>query len=272
MIGTAMTVLPHDLWTLTFGRPEIDPTDLAAAVESEAARDDLDFRTRLLIRDSLDALARRWGSDRVQHWLSRSPVQSRLLALWREDLGRAGFETLEKRLMDKTQPETIRQLLRELGKLVSRPTRIDIGGSGALILLGNLSRSTDDVDVVDEVPAELRAQHDAIEHLASRYGLRVAHFQSHYLPAGWNERVKSLGRFGNLDVFLVDPLDIFVGKLFSAREKDLDDLRLLAPQLGKSEITDRLREAGRSLTSDAKLADSARKNWYILFGEELPLV
>ena len=131
--------------------------------------------------------------------------------------------------MEKTDPETIRQLLRELGTLASRPTRIDVGGSGALILLGNLSRSTDDIDIVDEVPPELRAQHDAMEQLASRYGLRLAHFQSHYLPAGWIDRVRSLGRFGNLEVFLVDPLDIFVGKLFSAREEDRDDLRALAP-------------------------------------------
>lgn len=265
-----MSVLPRDLWSLTFGQPQIDPDDLARAIEAEAGRETLDFRTRLLIRDSLDALDRLWGGERIREWLSQSPRRSRLQAIWQEDLGPARFPTLGKRLMEKTKPEAIRQLLRELGTLVSRPTRIDIGGSGALILLGNLSRSTDDVDVVDEVPPELRAQHDAMEQLAARYGLRLAHFQSHYLPTGWNVRVKSLGRFGNLDVFLVDPLDIFVGKLFSAREKDLDDLRLLAPQLGKAEITDRLGKAGQSLMSDEKLASHARKNWYILFGEALP--
>lgn len=267
-----MSVLPRDLWSLTWGQPEIDPADLASALEAVAGGENLDFRTRLLIRDSLDALDRRWGGERVREWLSRSPRRARLDAIWQEDLGPPGFQTLGRRLMEKTQPETIRQLLRELGMLVSRPTRIDIGGSGALIVLGNLSRSTDDVDVVDEVPSELRAQHDAMEQIASRFGLRLAHFQSHYLPAGWNDRVKSLGRFGNLDVFLVDPLDIFVGKLFSARDKDRDDLRLLAPQLGKSEITNRLCQAGQSLMSDQKLAEHARKNWYILFGEELPLV
>ena len=270
MIDPAMTILSRDLWSLTYGQPQIDPADLALALEMEAGREVLDFRTRLLIRDSLDALADRWGSERVREWLSRSPRRLRLEAIWHEDLGPAGFQTLKRRLMDKTQPESIRQLLRELGTLVSRPARIVVGGSGALILLGNLSRNTDDVDVVDEVPAELRAQHDAMERLASRYGLRLAHFQSHYLPAGWNDRVKSLGRFGNFDVFLVDPLDILVGKLFSAREKDRDDLRVLARQFDRSEISDRLHKSGQPLMSDEKLAGYARKNWYILFGEELP--
>ncbi|HEY2586346.1 MAG TPA: DUF6036 family nucleotidyltransferase [Tepidisphaeraceae bacterium] len=270
MIDPAMSVVPRDLWSLTFGQPQIDPADLALAIEAEAACEALDFRTRLLIRDGLNALERRWGGERCREWLSHSPRSARLQAIWQEDLGPAGFQTLGQRLMEKTQTETIRQLFRELGTLVSRPTRIDIGGSGALILLGYLSRSTDDVDVVGEVPYELRAQHGAMEQLASRYGLRFAHFQSYYLPTGWNDRVKSLGRFGNLVVCQVDPLDIFVGKLFSDREKDLDDLRLLAPQLGKAEITDRLRKVGQSLMSEEKLAGYARKNWYILFGEELP--
>jgi hypothetical protein len=267
-----MSVLPRDLWSLTWGQPQIDPADLASAVEAEADRDGLDFRTRLLIRDSLDALDRRWGSERVREWLSRSPQRSRLEAIWQEDLGPAGFQTLGRRLMEKTEPETIRRLLRELGALVSRLTRVNVAGSGALILLAHLSRRIDIVDVVNDLADELAAKSDAMEQLASSHGVRLASFESCYLPVGWNDRVKSLGRFGNLDVFLVDPLDIFVGKLFSARDKDRDDLRLLAPQLGKSEVTDRLRKAGQSLMSEEKLAGHARKNWYILFGEDLPPV
>ncbi len=63
--------------------------------------------------------------------------------------------------------------------------------------------------------------------LVERYGLRLAHFQSHYLPDGWQRRVESFGVFGELAVFLVDPVDIAVGKLFSRRDKDLDDVRML---------------------------------------------
>src|SRR5687768_16175766 len=103
----------------------------------------------------------------------------------------------------------------------------------ALILGERLTRRTEDIDVVDELPEVVRAERELLDGFTARYGLRVAHFQSHYLPMGWEARVRSLGRFGQLDVFLVDELDIAVGKLFSAREKDRDDLRVLAGQIEK---------------------------------------
>ena len=265
-----MTAAAPPLWDLTFGRPEIDPTDLAAAIEREASQPDLDFRTRLLVRDSLNALQKRWGEQRMSQWLDRSAQGASLLSIWKSDLGPAGFPALERRLMEATRPQTVRQLLRELGMHLARPTRIYIGGAIALILRDYLTRNTEDIDVVDEVPPEIRSQHELLDQLAERYGLRITHFQSHYLPAGWAERVESLERFGNLDVFLVDPYDAFVGKLFSAREKDRDDLRMLAPRLDRSTIETRLRAGAAALLAQPTLADNARRNWYIVFGDALP--
>jgi len=265
-----MPLVQNDLWSLTLGRPQIDPKALALALEHEASQKDLDYRTRLLIRDSLDALAQYWGLDRFDVWLNQSPQRAELEQIRRSGFERPGFPTLHQRLMNTTEPETFRQFLRELGERVPRPARIQIGGSGALILAGNLSRRTDDLDVVDEVPAEIRSQHDLLDELASRYGLRLTHFQSHYLPSGWQQRVLSLGAFGRLDVFSVDPLDIFVGKLFSARTKDLDDLRVLAPQFDNSKVVERLRSSAGALRNEQKLAADAQRNWYILFGEPLP--
>jgi hypothetical protein len=265
-----MSVASPDLWSLTQGRPQIDPAALACAVEREVAHEDLDYRTRLLIRDSLDALARYWGRERLDAWLSRSSRRATLERVWQSEFERPGFPTLHQRLMDTTQPETIHQFLRELGDHLARPVRLPIGGSGALILLGSLSRRTEDLDVVDEVPLEIRAQHDLLNDLAARYGLRLAHFQSHYLPAGWESRLKSLGQFGRLEVLVIDPCDIFVGKLFSARTKDRDDLRILAPQLDKRQIADRLRSSATALRREPALAQNATRNWYILFGEPLP--
>src|SRR5205807_2577023 len=132
------------------------------------------------------------------------------------------------------------------------------------------SRHTDDIDIVNEVPAEIRSQHDLLDQLAQRYGLQLTHFQSHYLPNGWEGRVKSLGRFGRLDVFLVDPCDVFVGKLFSQRTKDLDDLRMLAPQFQRPAIEQRLRDSAGPLMADEALAQNASRNWYILYGDSLP--
>jgi hypothetical protein len=190
--------------------------------------------------------------------------------LWKADLGPTGFPSLDHRIMETTKPESVLQFLRELGLQLPRSTRIDVGGSIALILAGMLSRRTEDIDIVDEVPAEIRTEYDLLDQLIDRYHLRVTHFQSHYLPTGWGDRVRSLGIFGRLSVFLVDPYDIFVGKLFSARTKDLDDLRELGPRLEKPQIERRLRESAQLLLGEQKLKEDAIRNWYIVYGEPLP--
>jgi hypothetical protein len=101
-----------------------------------------------------------------------------------------------------------------------------------LILPGLLHRRTDDVNAVNEVPAAIRTQYNLVENL-------------------------------------VDPVDILLGKLFSRREKDLDDLRATIPLIGKSAFAERFHSAGGSLLSDPNFKQNAERNWYILFGREL---
>jgi hypothetical protein len=48
-----------------------------------------------------------------------------------------------------------------------------------------------------------------------------------------------VGRFGNFDVNVVDPYDIFLGRLFCSREKDRDDLRVLGRELERDGLTAR---------------------------------
>jgi hypothetical protein len=76
------------------------------------------------------------------------------------------------------------------------------------------------------------------------------HFQSHSLPAGYDERLHSEGRFGKLDVWLVDPYDVFLSKPFSARTEDRDDLRALVPRLSKDEIIARYLGSTKSLQAE----------------------
>jgi hypothetical protein len=265
-----MPVASPNLWDLTFGRPWVDPDDLGSALEAEVIQRDLDFRTRLLIRDSLDALARFWGAQRFEAWLGSSPVGPRLRSIHSSDLGPSGFPTLNQRVMNTLRPQTVLEFLRELGSRLSSPAQIIIGGSIALILSDDLSRATDDIDIVDEIPAEISSHHALLDELTKRYALRLTHFQSHFLPTGWRTRIRSLGRFGELDVFLIDSCDIFVGKLFSARAKDRDDLRQLIRRIDKPKIESRLRATGSALVSNAALARNATDNWYTLFGEPLP--
>jgi hypothetical protein len=172
--------------------------------------------------------------------------------------------------MEHTDPEQILEFLRDLGGAVQSPARLEIGGSSALMLVGLLDRATEDIDAVDEVPEVLRTQAHLLETLANRYGLRLAHFQSHYLPSRWRERLRFLNRFGSLDVYLVDALDILVGKLFSNREKDRDDLRMLKKQIARDDVVDRLRHDAAPLLAEPPLRANAARNWYVLYGDDLP--
>jgi len=167
-------------------------------------------------------------------------------------------------------PRRSNSFLREIGTQVRRTTRVVVGGAIALILHRLLSRATTDIDLVDEVPPELRASHELLDSLNARFGLRLTHFQSHYLPTGWASRTVTFGRFGNLDVALIDVYDSFVGKLFSRRDKDRDDLRVLYPQLDRRVLIDRVASTTAALRSDPKLLEAASHNWYVLFGEAFP--
>jgi hypothetical protein len=260
----------NDLWSLVKGRPYVDATDLAEAIRDAADHQPLDFRTRLLIRDSLEALQTSWSRDKLSSWLAACPARATLEAIRREDLGGPGFPSLAERIMAATEPEDLRRFFRDLSTHLSRPVRLQVGGSAALILPGCLRRATDDIDLVDEVPPEIRSLHTVLQELRKRYGFHLAHFQSHYLPEGWELRLHSLEPFGNLQVYLVDAHDVILSKLFSARTKDRDDLQMLVAQLDKATLEQRLRASTTPLRSEPKLLAAAEQNWYILYGEPLP--
>jgi hypothetical protein len=267
-----MPQIANELWSLALDRMAIDPAELVEAVEDQVRRGDLDFRSRLLIRDSLLALEQTWGKDRLRQWLNNSPQAKGLLAILGEDLGETGFPSLQRRIMETTRPDTIQQLFRELGRRLRlrKPLRVYVGGSCALILKDLLSRRTEDIDIVDELPPEIRSEHQLLSDLDQRYNLHLGHFQSHYLPSGWQNRAHYLDDFDDLTVYLVDVYDIFLSKLFSVRTKDLDDLRMLLPQLDKATLVDRFKHTTGSITAAEEYRKRAEHNWYILFGEALP--
>jgi Nucleotidyltransferase of unknown function (DUF6036) len=265
-----MVAQTKDLWGLVLERHEIDPVDLAEAIQDQAGAEEMDFRTRLLIRDSVVALRNYWGQERLDAWLRGCPTRERIESILRDDLGQPGFPSLLRRVMEITRPEQVREFFRELGMHVHRPLSLYIGGSIALIIPGYLSRPTEDIDVVDEVPAELRSQRELLKQLEERFALQLTHFQSHYLPMGWQQRVHSLESFGQLQVYLVDVYDVFLSKLFSIRTKDRDDLRRLKPRLDKENLVRRLQETTGSMLATPPLRQRAADNWYILYGEALP--
>lgn len=254
---------------LTQTRPSLDPTDLAQAIERQVHEPDFDYRTRLLVHEASLALQNFWGVDRFQQWLKTAQGAPVIRACVEEEFEEVGFPSLPKRVQMATKPEDIKQFLRLIGGQLTTPVRVVIGGSSSLILAGLIHRQTEDVDVVDEVPQAIRELHSSLSKLQDEYALVLAHFQSHYLPRGWESRLTSQGSFGRMEVYTVDPLDVAVGKLMSRRDKDRTDLRVLARHFSKSEFTERLAEC-RNHFQDEKLLQSAKHNWYVLFGEDLP--
>jgi hypothetical protein len=245
------------LWNLTQNAQVIDPDDLEEAVLEELAKPDVDYRTRLLIRDSSRVLRKKFGRD-----VPESPGTF--------DTGETrGFLSLRERVRHVTRPDTIRGFLRSLADSLTQDVEVVVGGSSALILQGLLSRGTEDVDLVDEVPAPLRTLRRELSSYKQRYGLILAHFQSHYLPEGWRGRLHSDQDYRRLHVFLVDGLDVYVGKLFSRRDKDRDDLHHLASSFDKELVRRHLRSHGQKLLQDPKLREGAERNWFIVYGEEL---
>src|SRR5262245_9659012 len=143
-----MVASGKDLWSLVQGNPWVDPGDLADAVRAQAKEPRNDYRTRLLIRDSVAALRDYWGEKTWARWLESKETRDDIEEILDEEFERVGFPTLRSRLMEKTDPETIRQLFRDLSSHVHQSLRLPIGGSVALILPGYLSRGTEDIDIV----------------------------------------------------------------------------------------------------------------------------
>jgi hypothetical protein len=265
-----MALQTLDLWTLVRKRPQIDPGDLADAVCAQVLQSDLDYRTRMLVRDSIEALRLHWGEEKLEQWLNGRHEKETIAAICGEEFDKVGFPSLRSRLMEKTGPEEIIQFFTHLGGKLRKKTRIEIAGSVALILPGYLSRFTEDIDVVGEVPKDIREDHLLMSTLESSYGLKLGHVQSHYFPAGWRDRVHSFDIYDDLHVFLVDVYDVALSKLFSSRIKDLEDLRVLKPQLEKDALANRLLTSGRDFLAAPRLLEIATSNWKILYGEPLP--
>jgi len=265
-----MVKAQNDLWSIV-RNPYVDAALLADAIIEQIQHGDLDYRSRLLIRDSLKAIEHRWGKPRYNHWVTTSSLPHQLDTIYHESFERAGFPTLEQRVMDFTTQQDLEEMFRAIGSHLRSPVKIAIGGSTALILPGLLARQTEDVDIVDEVPKVLREDHAFMQSLKERFGLEIAHFQSHYLPMRWENRTHWHGEYDELTVVLVDPVDVFLSKLFSIRSKDYTDMKILIQQLDHTVILDRLKRDCQSMLASESLQERATNNWYILTGERLAL-
>ena len=255
------------LWRLVQSRDAIDSTRLwDVLTEIGRSGDAEDERTRLLIKQMREALAAHYGDAFVSYRLGPD------VRFTAEDaaqfLDGRGFHHLEDRVQEVTNPETLLALLRDLGTRVRKPVTLVIGGSLSLMLDSLVVRKTEDIDVPDEVPSALREDPALIDELEKRHGLRITHFQSHYLPNNWSNRTKSIGQFGSIDARCVDPIDVLVAKLFSKRTRDFQDLRAALSRVDRETLNDRVRHNTNDLRSDPLALEAATQNWYVLTGED----
>jgi hypothetical protein len=259
-----------DPWRLVWGQPYIDSRTLAAAIEQDLQRDgNPDFRTRLLVRDAAVAIRSYWGARKFSRWLEASPVGCRIRAILDEDLGEPGFSTIRRRLVDSIDSTQLSQIFELLGRGIHDRVEIHIAGSIPTLIKGLTARPTIDIDFVGEVPEAIRRQRTVLRTIATDFGLKMGHVQSHYLPAHWQDRRQWLGDFGGLRVYLVDEYDIFVSKLSSKKEKHQKDLRVLALKLDKETARHRLLTYGLAFLDDPKLRPQILENWRFIFQEPL---
>jgi hypothetical protein len=271
----SMSQAPTDLdpWRLVWGQPFIDCGTLALAIEQDLERNhEPDFRTRLLVRDAAVAIRSYWGARKFNEWLATSPAGGQVSAILDEDLGKTGFPAIRRRLVDTVDLTRISRIFDLLGRAIHGPVEVHIAGSIPTLIKGLTVRPTGDIDFVDEVPAEVRRQRTVLRKIASDFGLKLGHVQSHYLPTHWQNRRQWLGDFGGLRVYVVDEYDIFVSKLSSKKAKHQSDLGVLALKLDKEIARERLFTDGLSFLDDAKLRPQIEENWRFIFQEPLDVV
>lgn len=252
-----------ELWRMAWRYRAISPTQLTELlpIALPAAKDE---RSRMLIRDAMNALR-----DRNQDAALRShPDYALLEAIRTTEFDKVGFRTLGSRLMEPTTPAQIERFFRELGRRVRTHTVLYVAGSAVLLANRLIVRHTTYVDVINEIPASIREDHEIIDTVERATQLRLAHTASHYYPKGWRNRTSSYGVFDLLDVRFIDPIDQLVGKLFSKRDRDAQDVKDAWDGIDQNAFRDRLQRTTHELRQVERVQSNALETWYILTGEK----
>jgi hypothetical protein len=263
-----MVVETARLWLITRGRPQVDPAELSSAIVEQIEANDLDYRSRLLIRDSLVALRDFWTPHRFSQWWDNCPVRAQIEEIAADSYDKVGFPSLRKRLRDKTPPRQVETLLRAIGACLREPCSFWVTGTAGLILHDRLQYGIDAITIVSELPEALARSRVPLEAFRAKYGLAVSSLPAHYLPPGWQERARPYAQYGKLRVWVTDPADAFVCKLFSNRIEDLCVLRIV--DVDYYVVRGRFMECCGSFLETPNLRETAERNWQILFGESLP--
>ena len=129
---------------------------------------------------------------------------------------------------DRVDRDRIIAFLDALGKRYLHPARLFLLGGSALCLLGN-PRPTLDIDYVGDDLTKYALQ-KSMETLAHKMYLDIEAVpiaQFIPMPAGEEERSLPAGKFGGIDVFILDPYCIVLSKLKRGFDTDMEDVVFL---------------------------------------------
>lgn len=130
--------------------------------------------------------------------------------------------------MESISSSQINRLLTEIGRRYANSATLTLLGGSALCLLGS-NRPTFDIDYVGDDLRKNELQ-QTIECVAQELCVPVEAVpieQFVPIPAGADARRLLIGRFGKIDVYVLDPYTIALSKLDRGFDSDLDDILFL---------------------------------------------
>lgn len=260
------------LWRIVTRSSSISPKALLVRLANALRTPDPDPRSIVLMRECFGALGRTLGRNFVAQKIAghaETAVDLRLMQdITSHSIEPNKFPSILPRLIEPISAQNVIECLRDVSTQLRERVSIVVGGSSVLLLKHLIERATENIDVLDELPEELRDQHAVLDDIKARHRLSITHAASHYLPTGWNTRTWSLDKFGPLDVRVVDPIDLLVSKLFSKRAKDFRDVKDCWDLIDHAEFRQRLSQDTHLLRGNSEVLAAAVRNWFVLTGEE----
>jgi hypothetical protein len=130
--------------------------------------------------------------------------------------------------METIAADQLYAFLTELGDRYARPATLVLLGGSALCLLGS-DRPTLDIDYVGDDLHKNELQR-TIEQVAQELRITVDAvpiFQFVPMPTGADDRRLLIDRFGDIDVYVLDPYTIALSKLDRGFDTDIEDIVFL---------------------------------------------
>lgn len=110
-------------------------------------------------------------------------------------------------------------------------------GGSACVMAGYIDRATRDFDFIDiGYPANL----SKVFKLLEPYDLLTNYFAA--IPKNYMDRATKLEGFGNISVYIFSKVDIIASKIDRLSEKDIEDIRILIPDINKEQLMKSINE------------------------------